>query len=132
MDPIIQINLPQVHVMPPGLEHLVQSYWMNIGFVIDSVMNDMYNSLNAQFLLNLNNAIETAHNCAELYGLLDRQEIEINMYENTVQLFYNRLSELLNNNNMFRNHLENAVRAEVELGTRYFHEFLDMVHVQVY
>lgn len=132
MNPIIQINLPQVHVMPPGLEHSVQTYWMNIGFVMTNVMNDMHNDLNAVHLMNLNNAIEIAHNCAHLYGLVRRQEIEYNNYTNTEHLFYNQLSELINSNNQLRNHLENAVRAEVELGTRYFHEFLDALNVQVY
>jgi hypothetical protein len=132
MNPIIQINLPQVHVMPQGLEHSVQTYWMNIAFVMTNVMNDMHNDLNAVHLMNLNNAIEIAHNCAHLYGLARRQEIEFTVYVNTVNTFYIQLSDLLNSNNQLHNHLENAVRAEVELGTRYFHEFLDTLNVQVY
>ena len=123
MNHLINNNLP-LH-----LNHSVQTYWMNIGFVMTNVMNRMQNQLNQEFALNLNVAIQTAHNCANFYGLLRRGEIEENQYTNTEQLFYLQLEELINNSNQFTNELQNAVHAEVDLGTRYFNRFIDMVQV---
>ncbi len=121
------LELPELNVF----DHLVQPYWMNIGFVMDNVMISMQNSLNANILLNLNNTIDTARNCANLYGQLRRAEIEAAIYVNTVHLFYNQLSELINSDIQLYHHLQNEVRTEIHLGTQYFIEFLEMIHINI-
>jgi hypothetical protein len=44
-------------------------------------------------------------------------------------LFYNQLSELINSDIQLCHQLQNEVRTEIELGTQYFIEFLEMIHV---
>jgi len=132
----INNNLPPIPVpnFEPGqLLHSVQIYWNTIGYTLTDVLNRIGINLNQDFVLNVIDAIGTAYTCAELYNpvIIDRNNpVADHNYQNNENLFYEQLTQLLNNNNYFANELQNQVRGELPLGVRYFEHFLYVLGIQ--
>jgi hypothetical protein len=119
------------------LPHSMQMYWQTIASSLRDVLVDMsnINELDEQTFGYAKNAILTANSCADLYGNViglpfEERDIERNNYENCEIVFYNQLIMLLLHEG-FRFRLQNIVREEVSIGTRYFSRFLSAVGVDV-
>ncbi len=119
------------------LPHSMQMYWQTIASSLRDVLVDMsnINELDEQTFGHAKNAILTANSCADLYGNViglpfEERDIERNNYENCEIVFYNQLIMLLLHEG-FRFRLQNIVREEVSIGTRYFSRFLSAVGVDV-
>ncbi len=129
-------NLPPIPVPnydPGQLLHSVQMYWYTIGGTLTDVLHRIGNNLDRAFILNVINAISTTHACADMYNRLiinRREQVVDDNYRNNENLFYDQLRELINNNNHFANELQNLVRQEHQMGTRYFVYFLDVVGIE--
>ncbi len=129
-------NLPPIPVPnydPGQLMHSVQMYWYTIGGTLTDVLHRIGNNLDQAFILNVINAISTAYACADMYHhvIINRHDQIIDRnYQNNENVFYNQLRELIYNNNHFANELQNLVRTQHQMGTRYFVYFLDVVGVE--
>ena len=126
---INNINNP----FPGELLHSVQIYWRTIERILSEVRMHLQNQLSVEFLSNLNNLIQLASGNSDLYGDVirnNRDQVFINNYHNNELLFYHHLSELINQNNLFTHRLQNIVRAELQIGTRFFFEFLETLNIR--
>jgi hypothetical protein len=126
-------NINNNNPFPGQLLHSVQLYWQTIGNTLQEVRFNLLNQLSEEFLSNLNNLIQLAHDNSDLYGDYlqnNRDQNMLNNYNNNELLFYHHLSELINQNNIFTHTLQNLVRIELQIGTRYFFQFLDAIGVQ--
>jgi hypothetical protein len=121
------------------LPHSMQIYWQTIASTLCDVFEDMIhlNQLDEHDIISVTNAIITANTCADLYGevirvpIAERQtnKISENNYINNEIVFYNQLITLLLNEDFYTN-LQNVVREEVNIGTRYFTRFLSVIGVE--
>ncbi len=122
------------------LPHSMQMYWQTIAHALHDVLVELTNNnrLDEQTIVHATNAILTANTCADLYGDVirvpfaerDTNRIAENNYANSEIVFYNQLIMVLLHDN-FRIHLQNLVREEARIGTRYFVRFLIAVGVDV-
>jgi hypothetical protein len=113
------------------LLHSVQIYWQNIANTLQEVKNDLNNNipLEEQFECDLNNTINTAYECSNLYGLyIHNQDYLIN-YQNQERLFYNQLDSLIQNHE-FLIILQNIVRMNNDEGVRFFVRFLSALNIE--
>lgn len=109
-----------------------QLCWLNIFNTLNDVKERFKNnkSLDETTISELNNSITLVHNCANLYGILilDNTNTTYNNYKNSERLFYNQLKILLKDFDIYM-YLQNKVRIDAILGTRYFDYFLDALSI---
>ncbi len=122
------------------LPHSVQMYWQTIAHTLRDVLVELSNNnlMDEHTIIHTTNAILTANACADLYGEVirvplaerDTNRIAINNYTNNEIVFYNQLIMVLLHED-FRIRLQNLVREEASIGTRYFVQFLMAIGVDV-
>jgi hypothetical protein len=107
------------------LGHQLESYWQNVAEVLQ-IANNLQDEL---FKFQLNDAIQTANENSQLYGLIrsnpDNSEYKNNYYNNEI-MFYNQLNGLIVNH-IFLNNLREAIQIGMEDGVQYFLQFRQTV-----